>query len=430
MIFLDVKKAFSRILTLAFICAVLLLFLPFVAGRVEAQVIDKNALQSQIDAKNGELNQIQQQLQEQQKKLLETQSQKSTLSSEVSRINANISQINLNIKASQISIDRLNLQVQVLQGQMSAAQDDIDIKQQAVDSLLRQMQQAEDENVIIAFLKNRTLSEGIMEAQSLQDLNNNFILKIKELNDAKTHLNNVLAETSSTKNQKQVEYVNYQSKKEIANELKQEKQQFLDETKNKEKVYQDSIKQLQQRQLDIALEIQKIEAQLRSKIDYKRLPKSIPGLLATPINAPITQGYGATKFALRSGREPGNWHNGIDFGAPIGTPVFAADDGVVVATDNQDKYCYRGAYGKYAAIKHYNGLTTIYGHLSLYIVREGDQVKRGQVIGYSGNTGNSTGPHLHFTVYDSGTFSIDGTKSCGPKMPHGGDLNPLNYVSV
>jgi len=73
------------------------------------------------------------------------------------------------------------------------------------------------------------------------------------------------------------------------------------------------------------------------------------------------------------------------------------------------------------------GLTTLYGHLSRIVVQKGDFVKRGQVIGYSGQTGYATGPHLHFTVYAKTTFYMGPSKVCGP-MPYGGDLNP--WVSV
>jgi murein DD-endopeptidase MepM/ murein hydrolase activator NlpD len=427
------KRNFNLLTTILFSIVIVALTAVFTISRrgvVIAQTVNKDALQGQIDAKNTELQQIQQQLQEQQQKLINTQSQKQTLSSEVGKINSNISQINLNIKSSQVQIDKLNLQIRVLQGQITEAQDNISVKSQAVEELMRQMQQADNENIIMAFLKNKTLSDGVMEAQSLQDLNTNLILSIQQLNDAKEHLDNVLTNTSNTKSQEQVENTNYQNQKEIASDLKVQKQQFLDQTKNQEKAYQDSIKQLQERQTAIALEIEKIEMQLRSEINYKNLPKSIPGLLAVPVggNLRLTQGYGATNFAKSAYR--GKWHNGVDLAAPIGTTVLAAGDGIVVSTDNQDRYCYKGAYGKYVAIKHYNGLTTLYGHLSLYIVKEGDKVNRGQVIGYIGQTGYATGPHLHFGIYDSETFRIDSSTSCGPKMPYGGDLNPLNYVSI
>ncbi|MGD9639369.1 MAG: peptidoglycan DD-metalloendopeptidase family protein [Alphaproteobacteria bacterium] len=91
-------------------------------------------------------------------------------------------------------------------------------------------------------------------------------------------------------------------------------------------------------------------------------------------------------------------HWGTDFAASLGTPVKASGDGVVV------KRKYNGAYGNYVEIRHNSEYSTAYGHLSRYVkdVNVGTRVKQGQIIAYSGNTGRSTGPHLHFEVHKNG----------------------------
>ncbi|TSC68392.1 MAG: peptidase M23 family protein [Parcubacteria group bacterium Gr01-1014_72] len=88
-------------------------------------------------------------------------------------------------------------------------------------------------------------------------------------------------------------------------------------------------------------------------------------------------------------------YNGIDLGAPEGTPVLAAASGQVIISRN---YGWNGGYGNYVAIEHGNGTQTLYSHLSLNAVFEGFHVARGQIIGYVGQTGKVTGPHLHFEV--------------------------------
>lgn len=92
-------------------------------------------------------------------------------------------------------------------------------------------------------------------------------------------------------------------------------------------------------------------------------------------------------------------HTGIDFVAPTGTPIWAAADGVVTTSDASG---YNGGWGKTIVITHQTNVTTRYAHMSKLIVKEGDQVKRGQIIGYSGSTGRSTGPHLHFELRING----------------------------
>ncbi len=89
-------------------------------------------------------------------------------------------------------------------------------------------------------------------------------------------------------------------------------------------------------------------------------------------------------------------YNGIDIGAPIGTSVFAADAGVVTLIRGGNGW--NGGYGNYIVVKHKNGVQTLYAHLDKILVDKGQSVDRGQLIGKSGNTGRSTGPHLHFEV--------------------------------
>lgn len=89
-------------------------------------------------------------------------------------------------------------------------------------------------------------------------------------------------------------------------------------------------------------------------------------------------------------------HNGVDFGAPIGTSVFAAIGGVVTLTRGGNAW--NGGYGNYIVIKHPNGVQTLYAHLDSILVNQGQSVTKGQNIGRSGNSGQSTGPHLHFEV--------------------------------
>lgn len=88
-------------------------------------------------------------------------------------------------------------------------------------------------------------------------------------------------------------------------------------------------------------------------------------------------------------------YNGIDIGIPVGSPVMASASGTITVARN---YGYNGGYGDYVVISHPNGTQTVYGHLSAVIVSQGQTVVQGQVIGYSGNTGKSTGAHLHFEI--------------------------------
>ncbi|MFT5617731.1 MAG: hypothetical protein ACI85I_000956 [Arenicella sp.] len=110
-----------------------------------------------------------------------------------------------------------------------------------------------------------------------------------------------------------------------------------------------------------------------------------------------------TKINSKYGTRRSRWHHGSDLDLEIGDSVYAVFDGIVrIAKVN------RGGYGNYVLVRHKNGLETLYGHLDEYMVDEGTVVKAGQIIGWGGNTGRSTGPHLHFEVRYNG-HSLDPT---------------------
>lgn len=116
-------------------------------------------------------------------------------------------------------------------------------------------------------------------------------------------------------------------------------------------------------------------------------------LASTPSRRP-THGYVTSTFGMRMDPFTGlpQRHAGIDFSASIGAPVVATADGVVIYAGN------KGAYGKTIEIDHGHGLVTKFAHLSKIDTRIGEKVKRGQTVGAVGNTGRSTGPHLHYEI--------------------------------
>jgi murein DD-endopeptidase MepM/ murein hydrolase activator NlpD len=117
-------------------------------------------------------------------------------------------------------------------------------------------------------------------------------------------------------------------------------------------------------------------------------------MLARPLSSmKVTSGFGLRIHPI-SGRLKG--HTGIDLSARVGTPIRAAASGVIVRASN-----YFG-YGKYVKIKHTETVSTAYGHMSRIAVRSGQQVYQGQIIGYTGDTGYSNGPHLHYEVLRNG----------------------------
>jgi len=108
----------------------------------------------------------------------------------------------------------------------------------------------------------------------------------------------------------------------------------------------------------------------------------------------LTSLYGTREDAMGGGFA--QFHAGLDISVPTGTPVRAAQEGLVVFAG------YSGAYGKVVKLDHRNGFATLYAHNSRILVHVGQMVKVGQIISLSGSTGRSTGPHLHFEVHQDG----------------------------
>jgi murein DD-endopeptidase MepM/ murein hydrolase activator NlpD len=139
----------------------------------------------------------------------------------------------------------------------------------------------------------------------------------------------------------------------------------------------------------------------------------------------ITQGYGRTPY---SSIYPNDWHDGIDIGAVYGAPIYSPNDGTVLATGNQDDYCYHRGFGKYVAVRDpKNNLVLWYAHLGTINVSVGESITKNIEIGTVGATGLETGTHLHFSIFDANGFTMESRNGCGPE-PTGQDLNPLNYL--
>ena len=180
-------------------------------------------------------------------------------------------------------------------------------------------------------------------------------------------------------------------------------------------------------------------SQLRIEINQSLLPAPGSKVLIYPLDPPIrvTQYFGDTDFARANAQVyNGKGHNAIDIAASVGTSIKAAQFGRVLGTGDTDLTCQGASLGKWVVIQHENGLSTLYAHLSLIKVSEGQAVSAGEIIAYSGNTGYTTGPHLHFGVYATQGLKIGSLQSkvagCGvyrvPLASLNAVLNPLTYL--
>ena len=191
---------------------------------------------------------------------------------------------------------------------------------------------------------------------------------------------------------------------------KKEKDALLIATKNKESNYKMLLLEQQKRKDAFEKTIEDYESQIKFILNPKSIPKSGSSVLSWPLNTiTITSPYGSRW---------GKFHYGLDFRASIGSSVKAMASGVVEGTGDTDIACKGASFGKWVFIRYNNGLSSTYGHLSSISATVGQSVSAGDIVALSGNTGSSTGPHLHVAVYASDGVKVDTvpSKACNGKI--------------
>ncbi len=155
---------------------------------------------------------------------------------------------------------------------------------------------------------------------------------------------------------------------------------------------------------ELAIQSKSLDEILKLAKDKNKLLAAIPAI--QPVKNEqmkrIASGFGYRSDPFTKARK---MHEGMDFSAKIGTPIYATGDGLVIHADNS-----KSGFGNHIEINHGFGYLTLYAHLSKYNCKTGQRVKRGDIIGYVGSTGRSEGPHLHYEVHKDGKV-----------------VNPLNF---
>ncbi len=402
-----------------------------VSGNFQAPGPTREELEAKIKEKSTALEAINQQLETTNQNLKSTQQEKTTLQKELKTLQNNITQLELNIKSDELTSQKLELEVDSLNYDIRDITLTVTDKVAAVGYLLRELQKTEYQNLLEIFLKNVSLADSVMETQSLKNVRSQLAIDIANLQNLQNQMNQKLDLVSTKQSDIELHQKNLKTRKILVQDQQGERKVLLDQTKNKETVYQKQFEDLKSQQDKISDEISVFEEQLRASFDESLLPTKRPGVFAWPVQMVASGGKGriTQHFGERSNLYRGRPHNGLDIGAPIGTPVFAAADGVIIAVDNNDRSAWsKYQYGKYIIVKHNNNLSTLYAHLSKQYASVGQIVKAGEVIGYIGSTGYATGPHLHFGVYWSASIQMKAVPPAAGRVPIGVVIAPEDYL--
>lgn len=365
-----------------------------------------NELSSQIDAAKREREALIVEQQKLQAELDKISKESQSLGTAVKSLDATKKKLNADIKVTQSKISSTDLNIKMLEKNVNVAERQMSAHHTAIRSALKTISGYDSTPLIISVLASSNLSDLWKDRSQLAGLSDSLSDEVDNLRETKS----TLLEEKKKKEEAKQEIVSLNkeltSQKVVVEESQKAKQKLLAETKNKEAEYQKLIQENLARQKESEEDLSRLETELQITLDPSLVPKAKHSLLSWPLDMVyVTQKFGRTVGAAKlyaSGS-----HNGVDFRASQGTPVKAMLSGVVEGAGNTDEQrgCY--SYGRWILIKHNNGLSSVYSHLSASLVKKGDEIRTGQVIGYSGGTprsfgaGYSTGPHLHVGLFAS-----------------------------
>lgn len=428
---IKVKKNFRD--GLLIFCCLGLMGNIWLAGILRAATVDE--LQQKIQTNQDNIKKLDAEIAKYREQIGKTSAEKASLNKEINRLELARKKLQADIAVTQNKISVANLKIQNLNQGIKTTAEKISDNQSALAEALRQVNSQEQANFVENLIDQETLAELWDNLDRYQNLNQQVDNLISVLRQDKKQLEGDRQKKETEKKQLSNFANQLTDQKKITEQTKQEKNTLLSATKSKEATYQQLLADRLRKKQQVEAELLKAEADLKYTLNPNSLPSAGKGVLAWPLDhVLITQRFGNTQFAQT--HYNGKGHNGVDFGAPIGTKVYTTASGTVIGAGDTDLTCKGASYGRWIMIKHENGLASIYGHLSMIKVTEGQQVGIGDLIAYSGNTGYTTGPHLHLTVIASDAAKVGTLKSkvpgCGiyriPIIPTGAYLNPLDYL--
>lgn len=427
---------------IAFTCG--LVIIPLISNgtfSVFAQSTEINQLQENITNHGKRLAEIEKEIAKYESQLKEVGSEKKTLQTAINQLSLERKKVQADISKTENLISLTDLEINKLTLEISRTKKEIDMNESGVAQIIRSEYESKNNTMIELLLTNAKLSDFWNTLEAQEAVRRSLTLKVATLNDLKETLTIKHADSADKRSDLVSLKSQYGNQNSVLANTVAERNELLVATKSEEKKYQQILADKQKVREQIIKDLRDYEAKLQFILDPNTIPPPGTAVFAWPLTKVIiTQLFGGTEFAKQNasvyaGRP---YHPGIDIGTPRGTPIHAPLSGTVRATGNTDLVpgCY--SWGKWTLVDHANGLSTLYAHQDVISVTAGQKVGTGDIIGYSGNTGYSTGPHLHFTVYAKSGVSvrkfneIKTVTSCGPATTPvaatDAYLDPMQYL--
>ncbi len=398
-------------------------------------------LKDEINERSNRLLQIEKEIAQFENDLKKVGAEKNTLQKAINQLELERKKVQADVQYTEQKIYATDLELSKLILEINDTEKDITTQKAAIAETIRSSYKTSNNSIIEVFLRHEHLSEFWGSLDAMLRIQNSISARVATLDSLKLALEEKRSETTDRRGALVDLKDQYTDQTSVLANNKAERAELLAATRNEEAEYQKLIKAKQAAREQINKEMRDYEAKLQFTLNPTTIPASGSAVFAWPLkNIVITQYFGGTEFAKRNAGVYGGraYHPGVDFGAPRGTAIHAPLAGTVRATGNTDAVPGCWSWGKWTLIDHANGLSTLYAHQDTIAVSAGQRVATGEIIGYVGNTGFSTGPHLHFTVYAKDGVSVRAfneiktVTSCGsattPVAATEAYLDPMNYL--
>ena len=382
-------------------------------------------IQEKIDQKDSEIQQLEKEIATYQTELNGLEKQKSSLSKSIKELDLTRKKLNADIAVTQNKIDKTNLRIKNLSSDINTKEGSINNNISSIKLQIRSISEFEEKSLVETILSDNDFTALWNDVDNIVTVREKIRENTIKLQEMKGALEETRESTIDAKNELTKLKTQLSDQQKIVVQNTAEKNKLLKQTQNNEANYQKLLRDRMAKKEAFEQELEAYEAQLQFILDPSKLPGRV-------LSWPLDSIYVTSPYAPRWG----GFHRGTDFRASIGTSVKAMADGVVGGIGDTDLCCPGASFGKWIFIEYNNGLSSTYGHLSLITVRKDQQVKRGQVVGYSGNSGSSTGPHLHVSLYVSSGVQVDsfpsksypGKTLIQPISATNAYLDPMRYL--
>ena len=386
------KKIYIKLITILTVIVVLLNLLStsYAASSFSSQ---KNELNKKIQETKENLNDVNSQKKESQEKVNDLSGQINSYESQISSLEGEIASKTKEANEMQKKLDELEIEREK--------------NQNLLDERLITLYEAGEVSYLDMLLSSSDLTEFISSYYMIETLTAADKELIQKLENDKKQIAEMQEKINASLNEIETNKTKLESVKKELNKAKNKEETKVEELTEQShdlesdvKAYEKKMKELDAKEKEQERALQKKYEEAKKKAEEQNNSagsnsgsNSGGGVSSKGFIKPVKSGKITAQIYYSSVK----YHGAVDFGVSVGTPVYAAADGIVVTST----WGGSDSYGYYVKIKHYNGYYTLYAHASSLVAKVGQEVKQGDLIMYSGNTGNSTGPHLHYEVRKS-----------------------------